>query len=77
MKSFIKKHFGSQKGCAEELGVTAQTVQNWITKNPRGILRHAPEIIRTKDTTWVQLEGEVLFREYEIHELEEIRKGEV
>lgn len=77
MKSYIKTLYGSQKACAEQLGVTTATVQNWIKKNPRGILRHAPEIIRYKDTTFTQLMGEVMFREYELTELEPIRRGEV
>ena len=63
MKSFILKHFGSGSSCAEELGVTKMTVNNWINKNPRGILKHAPEIVATKNTTWTQLSGEVLFQE--------------
>ena len=77
MKSYLKTLYGSQKACAEELGVTTATVQNWIKKNPRGILRHAPEIIRYKNTTFTQLMGEVMFREYELEELEPIRRGEV
>lgn len=77
MKSYLKNLYGSQKACAEELGVTTATVQNWIKKNPRGILRHAPEIIRYKNTTFTQLMGEVMFREYELEELEPIRRGEV
>ena len=70
MKSYIRTHFGTIVKCADELGVTTQTVQNWIQRNPRGILKHAPEIIATKDTTYIQLEGEVLYREHEINELE-------
>lgn len=77
MKAYLKTLYGSQKACAEELGVTTATVQNWIKKNPRGILRHAPEIIRYKNTTFTQLMGEVMFREYELEELEPIRRGEV
>jgi DNA-binding transcriptional regulator YdaS (Cro superfamily) len=73
MKAYLKTLYGSQKACAEELGVTTATVQNWIKKNPRGILRHAPEIIRYKDTTFTQLMGEVMFREYELTELELIK----
>ena len=63
MKSFITKHFGTCSACAEELGVTKMTVNNWINKNPRGMLKHAPEIVSTKNTTWTQLSGEVLFQE--------------
>ena len=63
MKDFINKHFGSGLECAKELGVTKMTVNNWINKNPRGMLKHAPEIVATKNTTWTQLSGEVLFQE--------------
>ena len=77
MKSYIKKLYGTQKACADELGVTTATVQNWIKKNPRAMLVHAPEIVRYKDTTFTQLIGEVLFREYEITELDKVRAGEV
>lgn len=74
MKSYIHKHFGTITACASELGVTTQTVQNWIQRNPRGILKHAPEIIAKKDTTYIQLEGEVLYREHEIQVLEPTRE---
>lgn len=77
MKEFIKKHWGTYNECAEHLGVTRSTVSNWIHKNPRGILKHAKEIVETKNTTYLQIHGEVEFREHEIHELEPIRKGEV
>jgi len=77
MKAYIKKLYGTQKACATELGVTTATVQNWIKKNPRAMLVHAPEIVRHKDTTFTQLIGEVLFREYELTELDAIRKDEV
>lgn len=70
MKSYIKKHFGTIRSCASELGVTTQTVQNWIRRNPRGILKHAPEIIAQKDTTYLQLQGEVMHRQHEIEVLE-------
>ena len=75
MKSFIKKHFGTLKACSDELGVSVVTVQNWINKNPRGILKHSPEIIAEKDTTFIQLAGEVLHREHEINVLEPLRES--
>lgn len=77
MRDFIKKHYGTQKQCAEELGVTEQTVGNWLRRNPRGILKHAKQIVEQKNTTYLQLHGEVEYREHEIQELEPIRKGEV
>ena len=60
---FIRKQFGSVDECSEELGVTSQTVYNWINKKPRGMLKFAPEIVHKKDVTWTQLSGEVLFHE--------------
>ena len=42
-----------------------------------GMLVHSPEIVRRKNTTFTELVSEVLFREYEIKELEPIRRGEV
>ena len=77
MRDFIKKHYGSQKQCAAELGVTEQTVGNWVKRNPRGILKHAKAIIENKNTTYLQLHGEVEFREHELEVLEPIRQGEV
>ena len=77
MRDFIKKHWGTNKKCAEELGVTPHTVTNWIQRNPRGILKHAAEIVATKNTTYLQLNGEVEWREHEIKNLEPIREGEV
>ncbi len=77
MKEYITNLDGTQKACADELGVTTATVQNWINKNPRAILVHSPEIVKAKDTTFTQLVSEVLYREYEINELEHIRRGEV
>jgi len=77
MRDFIKKHWGTNKKCAEELGVDPNTVTNWIKRNPRGILKHAPEIVATKNITHLQLHGEVEWREHEIKNLEPIREGEV
>ena len=77
MRDFIKKHYGTNKKCAEELGVTPATVTNWIRRNPRGILKHAAEIVATKNTTYLQLNGEVEWREHELKELLPIREGEV
>jgi hypothetical protein len=53
--------------------VTEQTVGNWLRYNPRGILKYGPEIVASKNTTWLQLEGEVMYRIHEIEELEPTR----
>lgn len=63
LAKYINKHFGSVDKCSEELGVTSQTVYNWINKNPRGMLKFAPEIVHLKNTTWTQLSGEVMYHE--------------
>ena len=63
LSSFLRKHYGTLTDCAKELGVTQRTVQNWISTNPRGLLKHAPEIVAQKNITWTQLGGEVLYHE--------------
>lgn len=62
-EEFIDKHWGGPAPCARELGVTRQTVVNWMTKNPRGMLKFAPEIVARHNLTWTQLSGEVLYAE--------------
>jgi DNA-binding XRE family transcriptional regulator len=74
MRDFIKKHYGSQKQCAAELGVSEKTVGNWMKRNPRGILKHAKSIIENKNTTYLQLHGEVEYREHELEVLEPTRE---
>ena len=63
LRKMITKHFGGVSGCARELGVTRQTVMNWTVKNPRGMLKYAPEIVSRKDLTWTQLSAEVMYAE--------------
>ena len=58
-KKYIRKHFSSQKQCAVELGVTQQTVTNWMKHNPMGILKHVNFIVAKKDTTATELVSEV------------------
>jgi len=67
LKKYILRHYGTETACARELGVTRQTVSNWQSKSPRGMLKHAPEIVAAKNTTWTQLSGEVLNREEELN----------
>jgi len=49
-------------------------VGNWLRYNPRGILKHAQQIVEEKNTTYLQLHGEVEYREHELKELEPIRE---
>lgn len=66
LKKFIHKKFGSSVKCADALKVKPQTVLNWHTKNPRAMLKFAPEIVSLTDTTWTQLSAEVLHREEQL-----------
>ncbi len=66
LKHYIRKHYGTQKKCAAELGVTSNTVTNWIHRNPTGMLKHMQKIVGEKNTTPTELMSEVYFHEGEI-----------
>jgi transcriptional regulator with XRE-family HTH domain len=42
--TFIRTHYGTSRAMAEELGVTPQTVSNWLRTNPLQILKHCKAI---------------------------------
>lgn len=64
LSQYIKKHYGTQSNMARELSVNSATVRNWLRANPRGLLKHMPEIISQKDTTCAELLSEVLYHEH-------------
>ena len=66
MKDFIKKHYGSNIKMADDLGISNQTVTNWLKSNPRGMLKYLPEIVSKVDTTERQVVWEVMLHEKEI-----------
>ena len=66
MKDFIKKHYGSNIKLADDLGISNQTVTNWLKSNPRGMLKYLPEIVTYADTTERQVVWEVMLHEKEI-----------
>ena len=66
MKDFIKKHYGSNIKMANDLGISNQTVTNWLKSNPRGMLKYLPEIVSKVDTTERQIVWEVMLHEKEI-----------
>lgn len=45
------------------LGVSNQTVTNWMKSNPRGMLKYIPEIVSIADTTERQIVWEVMHHE--------------
>lgn len=46
LKSFINKHFEGLDHCAEKLGVSRRTVENYIYSNPTGILKHSTQLMQ-------------------------------
>ncbi len=62
-KEFIGKHYGTQPRMAKELGITTATINGWIKRNPRGILKYAPEIVKDKNVTASQIVWEVMHHE--------------
>ena len=62
-KEFIGKHYGTQTRMAKELGITTATINGWIKRNPRGILKYAPEIVKDKNVTASQIVWEVMHHE--------------
>lgn len=67
-KEFITKHYGSQRQLSKDLNVTPETVRIWIVKNPRGLLKHIPEIVRDKNVTASQVMWEVIHHEQTLND---------
>lgn len=44
LPAMIVRLYGTQRMMAKELGVTAQTVTNWVKRNPQPMMAHAYEI---------------------------------
>jgi|TARA_R110000803_G_scaffold114900_1_gene183342 DNA-binding XRE family transcriptional regulator len=63
MRSFIKKHYGTQLRMSKQLGISNQTITNWMKSNPRGMLKYIPEIVSKVDTTEREIVWEVMFHE--------------
>ena len=66
MRHFIKKHYGTQLKMSEKLGISNQTITNWMKTNPRGMLKYIPEIVSTVDTTEREIVWEVMYHEKNI-----------
>lgn len=63
MRQFIKKHYGTQLRMSKQLGISNQTVTNWMKFNPRGMLKYIPEIVSNVDTTEREVVWEVMYHE--------------
>lgn len=44
LADLIRRHYGAQTILAQDLGVTNQTVTNWIKTRPAAIMKHAATI---------------------------------
>ena len=51
---------------SKQLGISNQTVTNWMKSNPRGMLKYIPEIVSSVDTTERQVVWEVMFHEKQL-----------
>ena len=64
-KGLIVRLYGSQRAMSKALGVSGQTVQNWVNENPRGMLSHVPEIVGRTYISYEDLIKEIV--EYDDH----------
>ena len=46
LKELYNKHFEGLDHCAEKLGVSRRTVENYIYSNPTGILKHSGQLMQ-------------------------------
>jgi len=46
LKAYILKHFEGLDNCAQMLGVSRRTVENYIYSNPTGILKHSGQLMQ-------------------------------
>jgi|TARA_R100000479_G_C6194566_1_gene132437 DNA invertase Pin-like site-specific DNA recombinase len=67
LKDYIKKLYGSQQACANALGVDRRTVYRWINENPKRMIKYVDTIVKTSDTTKIQIIGEILYHDEELN----------
>jgi len=63
MEAFLIKNYGSLTMAAGHLKVSVQTINNWLKRNPRGLLKHMPTMVQQCNVTETQVMGEVLYHE--------------
>jgi len=63
LECFLTKHYGSVTMAAGNLKVSPQTINNWLKRNPRGLLKHMPTMVQQCNVTETQIMGEVLYHE--------------
>ena len=63
LECFLTKHYGSVTMAAGHLKVSPQTINTWLKRNPRGLLKHMPTMVQQCNVTETQIMGEVLYHE--------------
>ena len=51
LKMYLQHHYGSLTACAEAIEVTRQTLHNYVTKDPEGVLRHTSRLLQNENIT--------------------------
>lgn len=72
LKKWIVHTYGSQRILAEDLGVTTMTIQNWVNKNPEGLLKHIPSLKLKSPEMMMDLVEAIVNQQREI--LKEMRR---
>jgi hypothetical protein len=70
MEAFLIKNYGSLTMAAGNLKVSPQTINNWLKRNPRGLLKHMPTMVQQCNVTETQIMGEVLYHEEYLQSIE-------
>ena len=51
LKMYLQHHYGILTACAEAIEVTRQTLHNYVTKDPEGVLRHTSRLMQNENIT--------------------------
>jgi hypothetical protein len=73
METFLIKNYGSLTMAAGHLNVSVQTINNWLKRNPRGLLKHMPTMVQQCNVTETQIMGEVLYHEEYLQNIEKFK----
>lgn len=46
---YLQHHYGSLTACAEAIEVSRQTLHNYVTKDPEGVLRHTSRLMKNEN----------------------------
>jgi len=46
LKMYLQHHFGSLTACAAVMQISRQTLHNYLTKDPAGVLQHTSRLMK-------------------------------